>query len=56
MPIKRKKTCWCSAYPWPHRCGGGKCKKTRPVGKTKRNVAAMKKRNKKYRKKARHGK
>lgn len=48
MPIKRKPTCWCTAYKFPHRCGSGKCKRRKPIVKTKRTYARMQKANAKW--------
>jgi len=39
MPIKRNPTCWCKAYPFPHKVGGGKCNRRKLLPKTKRRAA-----------------
>lgn len=32
LKVKRNTiTCWCAAYHFPHRVGGGKCKRTKPI-------------------------
>jgi len=37
-------TCWCSAYSFPHRCGGGRCNRTPgdPVTKQQAGGARIK--------------
>ena len=31
-----KKTCWCGAYPFPHRVGSGRCRKRKADNPAKR--------------------
>lgn len=30
--------CHCKAYPWPHRCGSGKCEQETPKRKEANNA------------------
>jgi len=54
MPIRRKPTCYCSAYPFPHKAGGGKCRRRKPLPKTKRRNDMMKARKKRATKAGRY--
>lgn len=54
MPIRRKPTCWCNAYPFPHKVGGGKCHRRIPLRKTRRRVDIKRKALKRARDKGRY--
>jgi len=46
-------TCYCPAYPFPHRWKSGRCVKRKPVKKTAKTYKAMSRRNAKAKAKAR---
>jgi len=54
MPQKRKPTCWCKAYPFPHKVGGGKCRHRIPFRKTRRRREMMNARKKRANKAGRY--
>jgi hypothetical protein len=56
---KRKKranpdTCGCTAYPFPHKVGGGRCKRRKPVRLTKEVKRRIDKRVRRARREGRY--